>query len=180
WMCRSDRRACTISAAKSNCWRDWMGSYDGRSPAFRIRRASTRRGGSGSTVQATVEPPETLAILSPCVRDRPPARAGDLDHSAAFAAAVDHELARANRLSSENARTGASLHRSRFERNSPMKRMTILLFIAATAAFAQQPAPDDPIGQQLFPPDLIMAQSQKLRLDDKQRATVKNEVQRAQ
>jgi len=61
-----------------------------------------------------------------------------------------------------------------------MKRMTILLFIAATAAFAQQPAPDDPIGQQLFPPDLIMAQSQKLRLDDKQRATVKNEVQRAQ
>ena len=61
-----------------------------------------------------------------------------------------------------------------------MKRMTILLFIAATAAFAQQPAQDDPIGQQLFPPDLIMAQSQKLRLDDKQRATVKNEVQRAQ
>jgi Spy/CpxP family protein refolding chaperone len=60
-----------------------------------------------------------------------------------------------------------------------MKTLLVLLF--ATAAFAQQPPPqDDPIGQQLFPPELIMSQTQKLHLDDKQRATIKNEVQRAQ
>jgi len=64
-----------------------------------------------------------------------------------------------------------------------MKKMLLLLLVA-TAAFAQQPQPpqpqDDPIGQQLFPPELIMAQSQKLHLDDKQRAAIKNEVQNAQ
>jgi Spy/CpxP family protein refolding chaperone len=60
-----------------------------------------------------------------------------------------------------------------------MKTLLVLLF--ATTAFAQQPPPqDDPIGQQLFPPELIMSQTQKLHLDDKQRATIKNEVQRAQ
>jgi Spy/CpxP family protein refolding chaperone len=60
-------------------------------------------------------------------------------------------------------------------------RKLFLLLLVATAAFGQQPPPqDDPIAQQLFPPDLIMAQSQKLRLDEKQRAMVKNEVQRAQ
>jgi Spy/CpxP family protein refolding chaperone len=59
---------------------------------------------------------------------------------------------------------------------------TILLLLVATAAFAQQPPQpqDDPIGQQLFPPELIMSQSQRLHLDDKQRATIKNEVQNAQ
>ena len=59
---------------------------------------------------------------------------------------------------------------------------TLLLLFIATAAFAQQPPQpqDDPIGQQLFPPELIMSQSQRLHLDDKQRATVKNEVQNAQ
>jgi Spy/CpxP family protein refolding chaperone len=64
-----------------------------------------------------------------------------------------------------------------------MKKMLLLLLVA-TAAFAQQPQPpqpqDDPIGQQLFPPELIMSQSQKLHLDDKQRAAIKNEVQSAQ
>jgi len=61
---------------------------------------------------------------------------------------------------------------------------TLLLLLVATTAFAQQPPPpqpqDDPIGQQLFPPELIMSQSQKLHLDDKQRTAIKNEVQRAQ
>ena len=51
-----------------------------------------------------------------------------------------------------------------------------LLLLIATAAFAQ----DDPIGQQLFPPELIMSQTQKLHIDDKQRAMIKSEVQRAQ
>jgi Spy/CpxP family protein refolding chaperone len=61
---------------------------------------------------------------------------------------------------------------------------TLLLLLVATAAFGQQPPPpspqDDPIGQQLFPPELIMSQTQKLHVDDKQRATIKSEVQQAQ
>lgn len=61
-------------------------------------------------------------------------------------------------------------------------KKTLLLLLIATAAFAQQPPQpqDDPIGQQLFPPELIMSQSQRLHLDDKQRTAIKNEVQNAQ
>jgi Spy/CpxP family protein refolding chaperone len=63
-----------------------------------------------------------------------------------------------------------------------MKHYLLLcIFFITLSAWAQQPSPeDDPIGRQLFPPDLIMAQSQKLHLDDKQRTTIKTEVQRAQ
>ena len=63
-----------------------------------------------------------------------------------------------------------------------MKHILLLcMFFVTTSAWAQQPSPeDDPIGRQLFPPDLIMAQSQKLHLDDKQRTAIKTEVQRAQ
>jgi Spy/CpxP family protein refolding chaperone len=62
-----------------------------------------------------------------------------------------------------------------------MRRALFAVLLFAINANAQQPNPeDDPIGKQLFPPDLIMAQAQKLGLDDKQRVTVKNEVQRAQ
>jgi Spy/CpxP family protein refolding chaperone len=63
-----------------------------------------------------------------------------------------------------------------------MKRaFAFAVFLVAISANAQQPpSDDDPIGRQLFPPDLIMAQSQKLGLDEKQRATVKTEVQKAQ
>jgi Spy/CpxP family protein refolding chaperone len=58
--------------------------------------------------------------------------------------------------------------------------IALLALLAAPALFAQQPPPEDPIGQQLFPPDLIMAQSQRIHLDDKQRAAIKSEVQSAQ
>ena len=59
--------------------------------------------------------------------------------------------------------------------------LLLCIFFVTISAWAQQPSPeDDPIGRQLFPPDLIMAQSQKLHLDDKQRTTIKTEVQRAQ
>ncbi len=62
-----------------------------------------------------------------------------------------------------------------------MKRMLLLAMLCTTTAFAQQRSgDDDPIGRQLFPPDLIMSQAQKLRLDEKQRMTIKNEVQKAQ
>jgi Spy/CpxP family protein refolding chaperone len=63
-----------------------------------------------------------------------------------------------------------------------MKRalFATLLFVFATARAQQQAPDDDPIGRQLFPPDLIMAQAQKLGLDEKQRAIIKTEVQKAQ
>ena len=64
-----------------------------------------------------------------------------------------------------------------------MKRIFLIAAIFAVSAYGQQapqPPQDDPIGQQLFPPEMIMGQSQKLHLDDKQRATIKTEVQRAQ
>jgi Spy/CpxP family protein refolding chaperone len=63
-----------------------------------------------------------------------------------------------------------------------MKRIFLIAAMFAVSAYAQQPPQpqDDPIGQQLFPPEMIMGQSQKLHLDDKQRATIKTEVQRAQ
>ena len=63
-----------------------------------------------------------------------------------------------------------------------MKRMLWLcILLSAASASGQQPSPeDDPIGRQLFPPELIMSQSQKLHLDEKQRTTIKNEVSRVQ
>jgi len=63
-----------------------------------------------------------------------------------------------------------------------MKSMlTLFIALLAVAASAQQPPPgDDPIARQLFPPELIMAQSQKIHLNDQQRNTIKAEVQRAQ
>jgi Spy/CpxP family protein refolding chaperone len=61
-----------------------------------------------------------------------------------------------------------------------MKRLILLVALFAVAAYGQTPPDDDPIGKQLFPPELIMSQSQKLHLDDKQRAMIKTEVQRAQ
>ena len=62
-----------------------------------------------------------------------------------------------------------------------MKRIVLLFCLITVSAYAQQPSPDDdPIGKQLFPPDLIMSQSQKLHLDEKQRTTIRNEVTRAQ
>jgi Spy/CpxP family protein refolding chaperone len=61
-----------------------------------------------------------------------------------------------------------------------MKRLLIFAAFLAFSAYGQTPPQDDPIGQQLFPPELVMAQSQKLGLDDKQRTLIKTEVQRAQ
>jgi Spy/CpxP family protein refolding chaperone len=61
-----------------------------------------------------------------------------------------------------------------------MKWFAVIAFIPLVA-FAQQPPPqDDPIGRYLYPPDLIMAHSQDLGLQDRQRDTIKNEVQKAQ
>jgi Spy/CpxP family protein refolding chaperone len=63
-----------------------------------------------------------------------------------------------------------------------MKHLFFFAAFVALAAYGQTPPQpqDDPIGQQLFPPDMLMAQSQKLHLDDKQRTLIKTEVLRAQ
>ncbi len=70
-----------------------------------------------------------------------------------------------------------------------IKHITLLIAAASIAAssFAQQPSPspqqppgDDPIGHYLVPPDLIMGHSQELNLQEKQRAAIKAEVQKAQ
>ena len=59
-----------------------------------------------------------------------------------------------------------------------MKRFAALILFAAPL-LAQQPA-DDPLARYLVPPDLIMGHSQELNLQDKQRAAIKSEVQKAQ
>ena len=52
----------------------------------------------------------------------------------------------------------------------------LLLLLLAVPLFAQE----DPIGKNLIPPELVMSQSEKIGLTDKQRATIKSEVQKAQ
>jgi Spy/CpxP family protein refolding chaperone len=54
-----------------------------------------------------------------------------------------------------------------------------MLLLLLPVAQAQNP-PDDPIGQYLFPPELIMAHSQELALQERQRSAIKGEVQKAQ
>ena len=58
--------------------------------------------------------------------------------------------------------------------------LTALMFVAATTAVAQHPPDEDPIGRNLFPPELIMGHSQELGLQERQRAVIKAEVQKAQ
>jgi Spy/CpxP family protein refolding chaperone len=55
-----------------------------------------------------------------------------------------------------------------------------LLSCLAIPAAAQQPPADDPIAQHLFPPDLIMKYGGEIGLDERQRAAVKDAVQKAQ
>jgi Spy/CpxP family protein refolding chaperone len=62
-------------------------------------------------------------------------------------------------------------------------KFAIAALLLPIALSAQQPPPqpqDDPIGRYLFPPELIMAHSQDLGLQDKDRVAIKNEVQKAQ
>jgi Spy/CpxP family protein refolding chaperone len=59
-------------------------------------------------------------------------------------------------------------------------KLAIAALLLPIAVFAQTPPQDDPIGRHLFPPELIMAHSQDLGLQDKDRIAIKNEVQKAQ
>lgn len=59
--------------------------------------------------------------------------------------------------------------------------LTGLLLLAGTSLLAQQPAPPmDPMGANLFPPDLVMQHQQAIGLSEDQRNTIKGEIQAAQ
>lgn len=56
------------------------------------------------------------------------------------------------------------------------------LLLAACAVRAQQPQPPqpDPIGENLFPPELVMQNQQAIGLGEDQRNSIKSEIQKAQ
>jgi Spy/CpxP family protein refolding chaperone len=64
-----------------------------------------------------------------------------------------------------------------------VRRLSVLLLAAALAgvhlAAAQSPG-EDPIAQQLFPPELVMKHGQDIGLDQTQRAAMKQAIQAAQ
>ncbi|MBZ5553724.1 MAG: periplasmic heavy metal sensor [Acidobacteriia bacterium] len=60
-----------------------------------------------------------------------------------------------------------------------------LLLLCSTTIFSQQPAPSpqpppDPIGENFFPPELVMQNQQNLGLSDVQKNTLKAEIRKAQ
>jgi Spy/CpxP family protein refolding chaperone len=65
-----------------------------------------------------------------------------------------------------------------------MKRfLLVALLLTPVSAWPQQQAPspdNDPIGRYLAPPDLVMAQSEALGLNEQQRAAIKGEIQKMQ
>lgn len=64
-----------------------------------------------------------------------------------------------------------------------LKTTTVLFLIAlcgfTLAARADGPG-DDPIARAVFPPELVMKHAQEINLDDRQRAAIKEEVQKMQ
>jgi Spy/CpxP family protein refolding chaperone len=64
-----------------------------------------------------------------------------------------------------------------------MKLKALLLLLAAcvcgVAARAENPG-EDPIAKAVFPPELVMKYSQEINLDERQRAALKENVQKAQ
>ncbi len=64
-----------------------------------------------------------------------------------------------------------------------LKATTVLFLIAlcgfALAARADGPG-DDPIARAVFPPELVMKHAQEINLDERQRAAIKEEVQKMQ
>jgi Spy/CpxP family protein refolding chaperone len=68
-------------------------------------------------------------------------------------------------------------------KSMPKSTLLALLVLAPLTLFAQQqppPPPDDPIGRYLIPPELVMSQSEQIGLNEKQRATIKGEIQKMQ
>ena len=60
-----------------------------------------------------------------------------------------------------------------------MKKLLLALAVSLPL-FAQQPPQEDPIGQNLVPPDLIMAHQDEIGLQERQRTAIKNEVLKTQ
>ena len=69
-----------------------------------------------------------------------------------------------------------------------LKAKTVLCLLAvlfatwtcAPAARAESPGDGDPVARAVFPPDLVMKHSQEINLDERQRAAIKEQVQKAQ
>ena len=56
----------------------------------------------------------------------------------------------------------------------------LVLFVAfAATSGAQQPG-SDPFAENLFPPELVMRHASELALDERQRAAIKDAIQKAQ
>ena len=58
--------------------------------------------------------------------------------------------------------------------------LLVVVLLAGVAAGAQQPAAQDPIAENLFPPDQVLANQKAIGLDEAQRNYVRAEVLRAQ
>jgi Spy/CpxP family protein refolding chaperone len=61
----------------------------------------------------------------------------------------------------------------------------VLMFWCSIAIFSQQPMPSpqpalDPIGENFFPPEMVMQNQQSLGLSDVQKNTLKGEIRKAQ
>jgi Spy/CpxP family protein refolding chaperone len=58
--------------------------------------------------------------------------------------------------------------------------LATLMLSASTVLRAQQPGGQDPIGANLFPPELVMQHQQEIGLTDEQRSYITGEIQQAQ
>jgi Spy/CpxP family protein refolding chaperone len=62
--------------------------------------------------------------------------------------------------------------------------IALLLLLVSAAASAAEPAPaaaaDDPLARSFFPPDLVMKHQKEIGLTERQRETIKTEIQKAQ
>lgn len=59
--------------------------------------------------------------------------------------------------------------------------LAVLFALGACVPAARADGPgDDPIARSVFPPDLVMKHAQEINLDDRQRAAIKEQVQKAQ
>ena len=56
--------------------------------------------------------------------------------------------------------------------------LAALFLVATNSAQAQQPS--DPVGEALFPPELVMQNQQSINLSSEQKESLKNEVRQAQ
>lgn len=61
-----------------------------------------------------------------------------------------------------------------------LRGLGLALLLRGVALAQGSPAPSDPFAEYLYPPDRVMGHSLELGLDDAQKASIKNEVQKVQ